>query len=105
MPNDLNVTKGQRVSVATAALVPLMAPGAYLVPGLAWAALGLLVLLGVINREFYRFLAGRRGWSFAAGTMPLHLLYFWYSGASFAAGVARHLWKSGSNGASRERCA
>jgi hypothetical protein len=48
----------------------------------------------VINHRFYRFLAARRGWFFAVRAVPLHLLYFVYSGAAFVAGCALALFSS-----------
>ena len=44
-----------------------------------------------IQSEFWRFLAARRGWGFAIAAMPLHLLYFTYSGLAFGAGLLMHL--------------
>ena len=40
-----------------------------------------LVDPGGLNRDFYRFLARRRGWGFAIGSFPLHYLYFCCCGA------------------------
>ena len=51
---------------------------------------GLLVLLGVLNSQFYIFLAGQRGVAFMLAAIPFHLLYHFYNGVSFIAGLARH---------------
>ena len=47
-----------------------------------------LVLLGVMNSQFYIFLAGKRGVAFMLAAMPFHLLYHFYNGLSFLAGVS-----------------
>jgi hypothetical protein len=36
-----------------------------------------------LNRDFYRFLAKRRGTGFAVRMFPIHLLFFFYSGAGY----------------------
>ena len=54
--------------------------------------MGGAAVLGIVfvQRRFYRFLAGRRGWRFAIQAIPLHLLYFLYSGVGFGAGLIAH---------------
>lgn len=54
-----------------------------------WAALplGLTGLVVLLNIKLYRFFADRRGPLFAVLACPLHLLYYVYSVAAFAAGV------------------
>ena len=79
IPNDLNVQWSQRISVALA-YVGLSAVLVY------WpASLVLAVVVFAINHRFYRFLGRRRGVLFALRAVPLHLLYFVYSGAAFLA--------------------
>lgn len=43
-----------------------------------------------INRELYRFLAGKKGIVFAVAAFPLQLLYYLYSLASFGIGILLH---------------
>lgn len=84
IPNDLNVQWSQRVSVA----LVYLALSTVLV---YWpVTVGLTALVMALNQRFYRFLAQRRGVFFALGAVPLHLLYFIYSGAAFlaACGIA-----------------
>ncbi len=57
----------------------------FLVPALAALAAVL-----VLNRDFYRFLACRRGAAFALASIPLHLLYFVCSGIGFVYARAGH---------------
>lgn len=91
LPDDLNVAVLQRVSALL-----VLAAAALLSAGLAAAAPPALALAPLaaavaLNRNFYRFLAAKRGWLFLAGALPLHLLYYLYSAAAFASGVALHL--------------
>ncbi|MBM3784757.1 MAG: glycosyltransferase [Acidobacteria bacterium] len=53
--------------------------------------LGILFVLLVLNNQFYLFLAQRRGRAFAIAAIPFHLLYHFYNGISFAAGLLRHV--------------
>ncbi|MGH7820940.1 MAG: hypothetical protein ACREQ9_14335, partial [Candidatus Binatia bacterium] len=67
------------VGVAAIALcVSILRPEALLVAAGAVAAVTLL------NRAWFRFLARTQGFAFAAACLPLHLLYFLYSGLSYA---------------------
>jgi len=84
IPNDLNVQWNQRVSVALAYLaLPMVL--------VYWpATVGFLAVVLALNHRFYRFLGRRRGVVFAVRAVPLHWLYFIYSGAAFlaACGIA-----------------
>ncbi len=81
---ELNLQRDQRVSVvltavaAAAAVLGLVRPELWLVSIAAAAA------VAILNRRFYAFLAREGGIVLALGSIPLHLLYFLYSGASFA---------------------
>jgi|SRR5579872_78170 len=82
IPNDLNVQWSQRVSV----VLMYVALSTVLV---YWpVSVGLAAVVIAMNHRFYRFLAGRRGVVFAVRAVPLHLLYFIYSGAAFLAACA-----------------
>jgi hypothetical protein len=59
---------------------------------LVFACMVLLVLLGLINSQFYIFLAGKRGIVFMIAAIPFHLLYHFYNGLSFIAGAGLHYW-------------
>jgi len=59
---------------------------------LIFACFAVLALLGVMNSQFYIFLAGRRGVAFMAAAIPFHLLYHFYNGISFLAGILRYYW-------------
>jgi hypothetical protein len=65
---------------------------AYYLPGhhLLLLAFAVVVLLGLLNSQFYIFLAGNRGVAFMLAAIPFHLLYHFYNGLSFIAGTALH---------------
>lgn len=57
----------------------------------------LFVLLAVVillNNQFYLFLAEKQGRTFAIAAVPFHLLYHFYNGVSFLAGLSRYAWRS-----------
>lgn len=82
-PNDLNVRWDQRISVLlTALLIGLLLTASWAMAPLALAA------IVALNREFYVFLARRRGLAFAAASIPMHLLYFCCCGLAFGLGAA-----------------
>jgi glycosyltransferase involved in cell wall biosynthesis len=83
MPADLNLQWSQRAGVALVLVSPVLA--AYWWP----AACCALVVTLALNRGFYKFLIQKRGVLFAIRAVPLHLLYFAYSGVSFALGALR----------------
>lgn len=64
-------------------------PGSALLAGLIL----MLIVLVVLNNQFYLFLAARRGRAFAVAAVPFHLLYHFYNGISFGAGLMRHSWR------------
>jgi cellulose synthase/poly-beta-1,6-N-acetylglucosamine synthase-like glycosyltransferase len=52
----------------------------------------LVAVLGLLNSQFYIFLAAKRGVPFMLAAIPFHLLYHFYNGISFTVGVLRHVW-------------
>jgi hypothetical protein len=100
LPDDLNLKLSQRLSAVLAyALAATLAAAAWRPFGVglaAWAAVAAALLLTIvaINRRFYAFFARERGALFAVRVVPLHVLYYLYSGVALALGVARHVWKT-----------
>jgi O-antigen/teichoic acid export membrane protein/glycosyltransferase involved in cell wall biosynthesis len=80
---DLNIGRDQRISVALTLLAVL---GLILAPWYHWllpaAALTLLLVM-LANARLYFLLLRRGGVGLAAAGVPLHLLYFLYSGGSY----------------------
>ena len=82
-PHDLNLQPAQKASVALLGLACV-----FLIVALAWPqslALSAFAIAGVIflNRKLYVFFERERGILFAAACVPLHLLYYLYSGVSY----------------------
>lgn len=93
VPDDLNVRTSQRLSTVLAWLMMGLLAGSVVLRD--WRLSAGIPLLGALivalNADFYRFLAERRGWRFAAAAIPLHFLYHFYNGVSLALALLRHL--------------
>ena len=82
-PDDLNLKREQRLSAGLVLLGTLLVPFAALrvellaLPAVAFAA------MVVLNRGLFVFFLQQRGLRFAAACIPLHLLYYLYSGLSY----------------------
>ena len=86
----LNVTWNQRLSVALVYSTPAALTATIWTPW-AWpAAAGLFAAVTLLNFDFYRFFARRKGWWFTARVVPLHWLYFIYCGVCVVAGTVLH---------------
>lgn len=59
---------------------------------LGTACFVVLAVIGLMNSQFYIFLAGKRGVAFMLAAIPFHLLYHFYNGLSFLIGSIRHYW-------------
>jgi glycosyltransferase involved in cell wall biosynthesis len=82
-PQDLNLQPAQKASVAMVGLAC-----AFLIVALAWPqslALSALAVAGVVllNRRLYALFWCAGGLLFVAACIPLHLLYYLYSGLSY----------------------
>ena len=82
--NDLNLSTAQRVSVALVGVAVLALVGAALRLELLVLALLALVGVGVLNHALYSFFFRQRGLLFACFCVPLHFLYYFCSGLSYA---------------------
>jgi GT2 family glycosyltransferase len=89
--NDLNVTTRNRFSVFLAFLALLVLPASLMWPPLLALAAAALILIGVLNADFFRFLLDRRGPLFTLGTIPLYWAYLVVCGLGFTLGLFRHL--------------
>jgi GT2 family glycosyltransferase len=86
--DDLNTSRPLRASVALAWLAVLSLPGIAVTPWAAVAASGLTAGLVALNADYYRWLAARRGWWFAARAVPVHFVHHVSNGVSFVVGTA-----------------
>jgi glycosyltransferase involved in cell wall biosynthesis len=88
---DLNLDDTNRYSIATAYLALAIS---FIVPAFSHAVsavgAGCLLLL-VLNRDLYLWFANKRGVLFAAKAVPVHWLYYLYSGFALTAGTVLHL--------------
>jgi GT2 family glycosyltransferase len=89
--NDLNVRTRDRASVALALVGSAALAGAWHWPWLAWAGLGSLLLVVVLNAGLFRFFLRRRGVGFAVKTVPAYWTYLLTCAAGFAIGYLRTL--------------
>ncbi|MGO9243007.1 MAG: glycosyltransferase family 2 protein [Bryobacteraceae bacterium] len=95
LPNDLNLAVSQRLTaILVLASVALAVASPFVKLSPAWALLPLAAAV-LLNRQFYSFLASKRGWLFVAIVLPLHLFYYLYSALTFAACVVLHalVWR------------
>ncbi|MEM7114731.1 MAG: glycosyltransferase family 2 protein [Chloroflexota bacterium] len=79
MPTTLNLQHSQRASVAFVylSLLQLFLPRQW--RGFFWLW---FIPLVWVNRDQYRFFQQKRGWRFTLRAIPLHWLYFFYSGTA-----------------------
>jgi hypothetical protein len=84
-PDDLNIKRDQKVSVALLGIGLGCALLSWIHPVLLVATSALLASTVLVNLPLFRFFLRVRGFPFAVATVPLHMVYFAYSGASFAA--------------------
>jgi hypothetical protein len=100
MPDALNVTPAQRISVLFAFLTVLAALAGLWellrvplrVPWMLGVAAVLAIIVVVLNRELYRFFYAQRGVRFLPGVVALHWLYLGYCGVAFCCGAIAHYW-------------
>lgn len=86
---DLNVQSGQKLSVAATGGLLLATAALALTPWAGAVALACAGAVAMLNANLYRFLARRRGVAFAAGSFPVHLIYFVCCGASVVIALTR----------------
>lgn len=91
-PDDLNLRRDQRISVALTGAAVIALAAALLRPALALAAVAAAGGVVAINHRLFRFFHRQRGPAFALACIPLHLLHYLGSGAGFTvAWIAAHL--------------
>jgi molybdopterin-guanine dinucleotide biosynthesis protein A len=82
--NDLNLSHAQRVSAVLAAVAALAVPAAGARVEMLGVAATALLAMGVLNRSLFGFFRRRRGLAFAAACLPLQILHYLCSLATFA---------------------
>jgi hypothetical protein len=103
LPRDLNLTYASRASSALVGLLflgvllqALRLGGALKISALVTLGsfVSIALLLLVLNWDVYRFFERKRGWWFAARAVPMHWLYYLYSGVTFGVCVVIHFIRS-----------
>jgi glycosyltransferase involved in cell wall biosynthesis len=90
-PKDLNLRPSQRLCgvlsylLLPAAVLPVFYPAALPLPFL------IVLAIILINLRFYRFFIQKRGILFALRVIPMHILYYLYSGFSVVLGTLAYL--------------
>jgi GT2 family glycosyltransferase len=90
MVSDLNLGIHHRVSALASGLAVLLLLLAPIEPRLLVGVPILLATVVFLNRDLFGFLRRRKGLLFAAGALPLHVLYYLYSSATFVACWIEH---------------
>lgn len=80
----------RELMVMSMAVVPLLVWGAGGLTPEAAPSMALLVAILAIHEDFYRFYRRTRGLCFAMGVVPMHLLFFLYSGLCIPLGIAAY---------------
>lgn len=81
---DLNLQTSDRISAGLVALFVMLLPFSVLEPSLLFLLASLLLIIVALNYKLYRFFFQKNGIIFALLAFPLHCLYYFYSGVSFA---------------------
>jgi hypothetical protein len=85
--NDLNLKNSSRFSVFLIFLIVLFLSGSFWLTELLICAGFSGVILFLINLPLYHFFNKKRGLWFAFRVVPMHWLYFLYSGIAFGIGT------------------
>ena len=102
MVNDLNLQTSSRISVvATYGLVGCLLASPF-IPAAIILGLILAALLLYLNWDIYRLFYEKRGLIFALKVIPVHWLYYFYGGLSFALGTLSH-WKVKTSNSSTQK--
>jgi glycosyltransferase involved in cell wall biosynthesis len=88
LPNDLNLANSQRICVLLTYLFFLTPSFSFTAKYLAIISFITFSTIVLINARFYKFFLKSRGVLFAIRVLPMHLLYYLYSGLSFVLGMA-----------------
>jgi hypothetical protein len=91
LANDLNTRHELRWSVVVSYLLVAALGLMFIWPWAGLGALSMLVILLMLNRDYYRWFLERRGIWFTVRVVPAHILYHLCNGVSFVIGTVMHL--------------
>jgi glycosyltransferase involved in cell wall biosynthesis len=84
MVSDLNLQPSQKLSTLLVGLIIAILFLSFFVPGLIFLVLLLLLSIWMINRRLFMFFSKRKGPVFTSLAFAMYLLYYLYSGATYA---------------------
>jgi glycosyltransferase involved in cell wall biosynthesis len=84
MINDLNLQTSDRISAGLVGLCVMFLLLSLFIYKLLFAVPIFLGIIVFLNRKFYTFFLEKKGLMFTVLALPVHLLYFLYSGVTFA---------------------
>jgi glycosyltransferase involved in cell wall biosynthesis len=90
MEADLNLKISDRISTALLGLALLLLPLSIFWWPLLLGSLACLVGILILNRDLYAFYLRRRGLLFMLRSIPVHWMYYLYSGGAFVTCWLRH---------------
>jgi GT2 family glycosyltransferase len=90
LPNDLNVSIKARLCIIMAFLLIFCMLSVCINRNALWGVTPIISLLLYLNKDFYLFLHKARGFLFMLASLPLHWLYFFYSGLALSAAIVTH---------------
>ena len=96
--HELNVGWTGRLSVVAVVLLLVSLVLTLVEPRWALVVLASALALLWLNREFYRFLASKKGWPFLLAAVPLHWLYYLNCAIAFPVGHLRYWWRTRTHG-------
>lgn len=83
MITDLNLQFSQKISTALLGLTIILVPLLFFIPKLTIVIISLLTVIFILNNKLFIFFLKRKGFLFTLSAFMMHLLYFFYSGASY----------------------
>ncbi|MHA2230896.1 MAG: glycosyltransferase family 2 protein [Candidatus Hodarchaeales archaeon] len=84
MVSDLNLQVSQKISTGLLGLIIAILPLSFFIPELIYLILCLLASILTINHKLFNFFLKRKGLQFTFLAFAMYLLYYFYSGASYA---------------------
>lgn len=84
MITDLNLQFSHKISAVLLGLTIIIVPLLFFIPELIVVILTLVTAIFILNNKLFIFFLKRKGLVFTLLAFKMHLLYFFYSGASYA---------------------
>ena len=101
LPNDLNIRTSSRISALLVCALVAAIFGAWWNSRFLWGLAPSMLLLWLLNAEFYNFLYRKRGLWFTLRAVSWHWFYYLYSTAAFAIGALRYFARRATSRPSR----